>query len=366
MVFDKTLAAGPFDLDDTITDGSPSRDAGEGQRPRHHGLDGRFRNPWEAEEPRGLPALLRWAAERIRAGGLPPLPPSMPRAEPDVAYPRAAFDEIRITWVGHSSFLIQIGGLNVLTDPVWSQRASPTQSAGPRRFTAPGLSLDRIPDPDLVLITHDHYDHLDRPTVRKLVGRYGSRLTWLTPLGFRGWFARAGAPDAVELDWWESRTVQCHEQQEDTAHRASIEAIALPARHWTRRTPLMMNRRLWCSWALRTVEGRSVYFGGDSGYSVAFAEIGRRLGPFDACLLPIGTYEPRWFMRPMHINPEEAVRVYRDLGARGAFVGMHWGTFQLTDEVPLEPPVRTRAAWVEAEFDSALLNIPAHGETIVL
>ncbi len=154
----------------------------------------------------------------------------------------------------------------------------------------------------------------------------------------------------------------------------NLVVTALPCRHWTRRAPLSTNRRLWASWALARrgpssspgtgENGPSVYFGGDSGYAPVFREIGDRLGPFDATLLPIGAYEPRWFMESAHMNPEEAVRAYRDLGGTGAFVAMHWGTFQLTDEPVLEPPARTREAWSAAALPGARLHVPAHGETL--
>jgi N-acyl-phosphatidylethanolamine-hydrolysing phospholipase D len=282
----------------------------------------------------------------------------LPRAASDPAEPRGRAGEIRITWIGHATTLIQMGGLNVLTDPVWSHRVSPVRWAGPARIEPPGLDFDALPPVDVVLISHDHYDHLDRPTVRRLVARGGSGTTWCAPRGYRKWLRRRGAENIVELDWWETTTVALGD--------AGVTLRALPAQHWTRRTAGGMNRRLWASWALEGADGGKLYFAGDSGYCPVFSEIGGRAGPFDASLIPIGAYEPRWFMRPHHMNPEEAVRTYLDLGGRGTFMGIHWGTFILTDEPVVEPPERTRAAWADARLRPADLWIPAFGETRVV
>jgi L-ascorbate metabolism protein UlaG (beta-lactamase superfamily) len=282
----------------------------------------------------------------------------LPRAASDPAEPRGRAGEIRITWIGHATTLIQMGGLNVLTDPVWSHRVSPVRWAGPARIEPPGLDFDALPPVDVVLISHDHYDHLDRPTVRRLVARGGSGTTWCAPRGYRKWLRRRGAENIVELDWWETTTVALGD--------AGVTLRALPAQHWTRRTAGGMNRRLWASWALEGADGGKLYFAGDSGYCPVFSEIGGRAGPFDASLIPIGAYEPRWFMRPHHMNPEEAVRTYLDLGGRGTFMGIHWGTFILTDEPVVEPPERARAAWADAGLRPADLWIPAFGETRVV
>jgi len=267
--------------------------------------------------------------------------------------------EIRLTWIGHATFLVQIPGLNLLTDPVWSDRSSPIGIAGPHRFVPPPMALDELPEIHAVLLSHDHYDHLDRPTIRALHRRFGDGCTWLAPLGHRAWLAAQGIRRVAELDWWGRAGLP----------GASFEAVCVPARHWTRRRPGETNRRLWCGWVI-VPAGRSggprIWFMGDSGYCPAFAEIGDRLGPFDASLIPIGAYEPRWFMIAWHVNPEEAVRAWVDAGASGAFLGMHWGTWRLSFEDPLEPPIRTRAAWGAAGLPGQGLHLPMHGETLVL
>jgi N-acyl-phosphatidylethanolamine-hydrolysing phospholipase D len=276
---------------------------------------------------------------------------------PDLASPHAGEGELRITWVGHATSLIQLPGLNILTDPVWSDRSSPVGLLGPRRFVPAIPTMDALPKIDVVLISHDHYDHLDHATVVALRKRFGDETVWLTPLGYRRWFARRRVARVVERDWWESAELP-----------AGFRAIAVPARHWTRRRPGGTNSRLWCGWVL---DGGSshrfrIYYAGDSGYCPAFEEIGARHGPFDLAMIPVGAYEPRWFMSSAHMNPEEAVQAYQDLGRRGVFVGIHWGGWRLTFEDPLEPPIRTRAAWLEAGLPLDDLHLPRHGETIML
>jgi N-acyl-phosphatidylethanolamine-hydrolysing phospholipase D len=208
-----------------------------------------------------------------------------------------------------------------------------------------------------VLLSHDHYDHLDQGTVRGLHARFGDSLRWLAPLGYRRWFATRGITRLTELDWWDEAALD--------APAGELRVRCLPAQHWTSRSPFSRMSRLWCSWSV-TGPARSVYFGGDSGWFPDFPLIGERAGPFDLSLLPVGAYEPRWFMRASHMNPEDSVRAFVELGGAGTFGGMHWGTFRLTDEDPLEPPRRTREAWVAAGLPEERLWLPAHGETRVV
>jgi N-acyl-phosphatidylethanolamine-hydrolysing phospholipase D len=329
----------------------------ESRRPAHHTADGKYRIPWPMEvgdERRGPRDMLRWQWERLTRGAPPnPKPQDVPVVPHAVARPRASEGEVRVTWIGHASFLVQAGGLNLLTDPVWSKRASPSQRIGPARFQPPGVPFDELPQIDAVLLSHDHYDHLDEGTVERLRDRFGLGVRWITPLGYRAWFGARNV-DVHEMDWWDETDV------------GGVRVTCAPCQHWTRRRLREFNDRLWASYALRLPDGWRLYFGADSGYFGGYAEIGRRLGHFDAVLMPIGAYEPRWFMRPAHMNPEEAVQAYRDMGGRGAFIAMHWGTFRLTDEDPLEPPVRARAAWKAAGLPERDLHILRHGETLVL
>ena len=287
---------------------------------------------------------------------------TVPSTTPSFHTPRAPLDALTATWIGQSSWLLQLGGLNLLTDPVFSRRASPFSWAGPLRVKPPGVALDALPPIDVVLFSHDHYDHLDVASVVALHARFGADVTWIAPLGFAPWFAKLGIRRLVELDWWQRATMPL-------AQGGELVVTATPAQHWCKRGP-GDPRRLWCSFALRattaTGAARSVFFTGDSGYCPVFREIGAKHGPFDLALVPIGAYEPRWFMKAAHMNPEEAVQVYQDLGGKGAFAGMHWGTFILTDEPVNEPPERVRAEWRARGLPATALHVPAIGETLSL
>jgi len=332
------------------------------QNRAHHVPGKGFRNPWPGTTPHGFGDFLKWTlTERRERDRRPDPPPSaFPRATPSFPQ-RAAADTIVATWVGHSTFLLQIGGMNVLLDPVWSERASPVSFAGPRRHTPPGVALDALPPIDLVLVSHDHYDHLDEPTVKQLL-RAHREARWLAPLGVGRWLERRGAHVMRELDWWDRVDVD------------ALEITATPAQHFSGRSLTGRNSTLWIGWSIRArggPESPAVYVAGDTGAHPEFAKIARTLGPFDAAFLPIGAYDPRWFMRPVHMDPEDAVAAYEELRAENrdralAFVAMHWGTFKLTDEPLDEPPARARAAWERAGLDPAQLWIAQHGETRVL
>ncbi len=327
------------------------------ERPRsRRGPGGVFVDPWfTPADRRSFSHFLRWRLSRLRESAAPdPRPEELPAVEPQLV--DRVTEGARLTWVGHSTYLIQLPGANILTDPVWSRRVSPVQWAGPARIRPPGVAFDDLPPIDLVLLSHDHFDHLDRPTVLRLHRRVGDDLQWVAPLGHEDWLRRQGIANAVDLDWWEATHVR--------TDAGALAVTALPARHWTRRGPVA-SPRLWASFAVRA-DGVSIYYGGDSALAPFYEHIAAEHAPFDAVLLPIGAYEPRWFMQPAHMCPEEAVEAYRQLGARGLFAAMHWGTFRLSDEPPLEPPERTRAAWERAGLPPEDLWIPRHGETKVL
>lgn len=318
---------------------------------------GRFTNPWlDGTAERGVREMMRWQLQRMRNGRpADPAPGAFPLATPEPALPRTAPGELRITWVGHATFLVQHSGVNVLTDPVWSRRASPFSRFGPVRLTPPGMPLEQLPPIDAVVFSHDHYDHLDAASVRRLHATFGDDVAWLAPLGYARWFAGQGVRRITELDWWDDVVLQ--------TPGGPLQVRALPAQHWTRRVTSPVRSRLWSAYSINAGGGMPVLFGGDSGYFPGYADIGRLAGPFRALLLPVGAYEPRWFMRDVHMNPEDAVQAYDDLGGSGVFVASHWGTFRLTDEDPLEPPRRLRAAWLDSGRPPGDLWIPRHGET---
>jgi N-acyl-phosphatidylethanolamine-hydrolysing phospholipase D len=216
----------------------------------------------------------------------------------------------------------------------------------------PGIAFDELPPLDLVLQSHNHYDHLDHATVLRVAHAH-PQATWLVPLGLAAFVERRGARHVVELDWWQDHVAQ------------SLRIAATPAQHFSARGFGDRGDTLWCGFALRAASGRGVYFAGDTGFHPEFGRIGARYGPFDIALLPIGAYEPRWFMRYLHMNPEEAVEAFRGLHAR-VMVPIHWGTFKLTDEAMDEPPVRARRAWERAGLPPGDYRQLAHGETLVL
>jgi len=323
--------------------------------PAHHAPEGGFRNPWPDSEPPAWRAVVRMLIEFRRRGAPTPARGSLPRATPAVAYPRAQDGSLAGTWIGHSTVLLQIGALNVLTDPVFSQRASPVQWSGPRRIMDPALSLDALPPLDVLLISHTHYDHLDAPAVRR-IARAHPQATWVVPLGVGAYIQEWGAHQVVELDWWQTATI------------GTLRVTATPARHSSGRRLGDRNKTLWCGFALESA-GLRAFFAGDSAYHPEFGQIGARCGPFDLVMIPIGAYEPRWFMHVVHCDPEEAVQVYRDLAAPHAsaplplMLGIHWGTFPLTLEPKEEPPRRTTARWHELGLDESKLWIARFGET---
>jgi N-acyl-phosphatidylethanolamine-hydrolysing phospholipase D len=270
-------------------------------------------------------------------------------------YPRASATEWGATWIGHSTVLLQIGGLNVLTDPVFSERAFPVQWMGPRRVMDPGLAIDALPPLDVVTVSHSHYDHLDRPAVKRIAAAH-PEATWIVPLRLGAYIRPWGARDVIELDWWQEIEVR------------GLRVTATPARHFSARRLGDRNRTLWCGFAF-VAGGTRVWFAGDTAYHPEFGEVGARCGPFDLVMIPIGAYDPRWFMERVHVDPEEAVRIYEDLIAahpeepRPLMLGIHWGTFRLTDEPMDEPPRRTVARWREAALDEGRLWIARFGGT---
>jgi len=256
-------------------------------------------------------------------------------------------DDATVTWVGHATLLVQLDGVNVLTDPQWSDRASPVSFAGPRRVTPPGLRFEDLPPIHVVVISHDHYDHLDKATVTRLAVEHRPR--FLVPLGLKAWFADAGITDVEELDWWDRRVVR------------GLAFTCVPAQHFSGRTLWDRNRRLWSGWV---VAGRSkrLYFAGDTAYFDGFREIGTRLGPFDFAAVPIGAYLPPVIMKASHTSPEEALQALADVRGR-RLVPIHWGTFDLAEEPLEEPPQRLLAEARRLRLDLNRVWILKHGET---
>ena len=306
----------------------------------------RFRNrPGEPQTDRSLSEVWRWR----RTAPNRPWPRSI-AVRP--AIPDARIEGLRVTPVGHATALIQLAGLNVLTDPVWSDRASPLAFAGPKRITAPGIALDALPPIDVILLSHNHYDHLDLATLKALQARHAPLI--VTPLGNDA-ILRPQMPAAriVTGDWWDRFDLP-----------AGAVAHIVPALHWSSRGIRDRRMALWGGFVLQA-GGRQVYFTGDTGYGTGaiFRDIHARFGPVDLALLPIGAYDPRWFMAAQHTDPEEAIRIMRDVEA-GVAIGIHWGTFKLTDEPRDEPAERLSAGLAAARIDPARFVAAQPGEAI--
>jgi L-ascorbate metabolism protein UlaG (beta-lactamase superfamily) len=306
-----------------------------------------YRNLDPSHRHNGPGAVIKWGildpllGRRRKA---PPGPPA-PRVEPDLALVRARGGPDRLTWIGHASFLGTLDGGSFLVDPVFSAKIARLVP----RWVPPGLRPADLPSLDVLLVTHNHYDHLDSASVLSLP----REVPVVVPEGLGRWFRRRGFRTVHDLSWWSS------------VRSGPLTVTAVPARHWSRRTPWNTNRSHWCGFVVEG-GGRAVYHSGDCADFDGFHEIGERFPAIDAAMLPIGAYAPPWFMERHHLNPEQAGRGFLGVGAR-RLVAMHWGTFRLTDEALAEPPERLRRWWeAEGPRDGRRLEIPAVGETIVL
>jgi L-ascorbate metabolism protein UlaG (beta-lactamase superfamily) len=305
----------------------------------------RYQNLDPAHQPPGWGMVLRrgvWERFVRRRGPAPPGRPADSVA-PNLSLIHDSSDAPRLTWIGHASILATLADRNVLVDPVFSPRIAWFFP----RHAPPGLVPDQLPRIDLLLITHNHYDHLDRASIESL----DRQIPVVTPLGLGSWFCRLGFARVLELGWWEM------------AELAGLRVTGIPARHWSHRRPGDINRSHWCGYVVEG-GGSAIYHAGDTAWFDAFPEIGSRFPGLDVALLPIGGCEPRWFMERNHCSPEEAGAAFVQLGAR-TLVPVHWGTFQLSDESLREPIDRLQAWWrKQAELEAKQLRVLAVGETL--
>lgn len=318
--------------------------------PAHHSING-FRNIYDHPE-RGFTDFLHW-----KLGNVPNEEPAIAPAllvpyMPDIVAPDYQRIEhpdpakIQITWIGQSTFLIQVEGINILTDPIFNKRSSPI-GVGFKRKSPPGIPFDRLPPIHAVLISHNHYDHLDLYTVKKL----GNTPKYFIPLKLGQWFRNRKITNYEEMDWW------------DTSMFKGIRMVSVPAQHFSRRTARDGNKTLWAGWVMETKRGK-ILFAGDTGYASHFIEIREKLGPMRLALLPIGSYRPRWYMKTIHMDPPDAVSAHKDLQAQQS-VAMHWGTFFIADESLGEPPLYLKKVLKEASMADDSFLVMKFGETLV-
>lgn len=308
-----------------------------------HFRDGRFFNPGVAEHD--FRTALKWMRNR-KIGPWRRWIESTPGPAPPA---RVEGAELRATFVNHATVLLQTDGINILTDPMWSRRASPVQLMGPQRHRAPGLRLEDLPPIDCLLISHNHYDHFDLPTLKRIAATH--RPVVFCPLGLARPLRRLGFTDVHEMDWWQSQRWR------------GIGLHCVPAQHFSARTPWDRNRTLWCGWVIESRHG-NLYFAGDTGFGEVFAVVRSRFASIRLALLPIGAYEPEWFMGPVHMTPEQAVEARAILGAATA-MAIHFGTFALADDGETAPVERLHRALAGRE-EASRFWVLSEGEGLLV
>ncbi len=317
----------------------------------HHTPQG-FKNIYYDDDQKGLWAFLKWKWQQL----FEELPQEhdyqfeIDRSQHHLL--KHNQHQTSLTWIGHATFLLQFRGMNILTDPQFSERASPLSWYGPKRVVPAAMQIRDLPDIDVVIISHNHYDSLDVYSITQLAQHNQQRqIHFLVPLGLKQWIDNLGFDNiqVSELDWHESYRLD------------QLELTAEPVQHWSKRSLFDTMETLWCSWVIEAGD-RRIFFAGDTGYAPHFRAIGEKYGRFDLAMLPIGAYEPRWFMKPYHVNPQEAVQIHRDIYSNYS-VAMHWGTFILTDEPLDEPPEVLAKALNASGVDARQFEVYQHGET---
>ncbi|MGZ3770017.1 MAG: MBL fold metallo-hydrolase [Bdellovibrio sp.] len=312
----------------------------------HHGRD-QFYNNYE-NSPK--PSFWKWQWERLTSPNKNEEPFHPEIIKTNTEYLRKNHVENTLTWIGHSSTFLQVDGVNILIDPIFSERVSPVSFLGPKRQAAVPFKMDELPPVDVVLLSHNHYDHMDIPTLKNLAGLYTNTL-FLVPLGNQKFLNNEGIKNVKEMDWWDSYNIK------------TAVLTFVPAQHWSQRNFFDYKKTLWGGWHVATPKNKILY-SGDTGYSKDFQDIHKKLGDVDVAIIPIGCYEPQWFMKLYHVNPEEALQIHQDIKAKLS-IGVHWGTFRLSDEPMSQPPIDLQKALKKYQsHHSGDFRVLKHGETI--
>ncbi|KAJ2851177.1 hypothetical protein IWW36_001316 [Coemansia brasiliensis] len=348
-------------------------------------ISGRFVNPFDTWRDKTLWDFVRWLWTRTSGNGLPKdrkdIEKTLPLIRPhfpilnafsrsqsqtqsffssdtseyiDYPTPEEVDKEnnITVTWIGQSTCFAQMDGLNILTDPIFKRRTV-FSWLGPERLRPVPCQLDELPHPDIVLVSHNHFDHLDSDVVKQL----GNSVTWFVPLGLRDWFARQGIYKVRELDWWQESEFSLPDSSK------TYRIISTPTQHWSGRNGFDSNSSLWCSFLVKSPRA-SIFHCGDTGYCPVFKAIGDKYGPVSLAILPIGSYQPRWYMCHQHVDPYDAVKIHLDLNAAHS-IGVHWGTFMMSDEHYLDPPNDLALACAKYNVSSGLFVAPQFGKTLL-
>ncbi|XP_027044609.1 N-acyl-phosphatidylethanolamine-hydrolyzing phospholipase D-like [Pocillopora damicornis] len=341
--------------------------------PKAKKVNGRFVLPWSGSRLPSMLVAAQWFLgspnnSSVPGGGLKDffqfddkkLDRTLPVLKPDKARLESpASNSIQLTWIGHATVLVQMEGLNILIDPVFSDYCGAVQGFGVKRYRPAPCTVDELPEIDAVCISHNHYDHLDYNSVCNLNKRFGHKLLWYVPMGLRPWIKNCGCNNVFELEWWDELS-----HPNFTKDEKAVKFAFTPAQHWCRRGLNDTNEVLWGSWSIIGPQHR-FFFAGDSGYCHIFKQIGKRYGPFDLAAIPIGAYEPRGLMSFQHVNPQEAVEIHQDVKSNSS-VAIHWGTFNLSYEHYLDPPRKLIETLDMKGIPRAEFHTIKHGETKVV
>ncbi|KAJ8047764.1 N-acyl-phosphatidylethanolamine-hydrolyzing phospholipase D [Holothuria leucospilota] len=320
--------------------------------------DGRYNNPWDTWRWPPLKKMFRWflldknlssvPSQSILNSSLPIVP-----VDNNEELETPPSSGVRLLWIGHASTLVQFDGVTLLTDPVFGSRCGLYSSFGPKRYRHSPMSVELLPTVNAVIISHNHYDHLDIWTVSKLNQRFGKNLKWFVPMGNKIWLENNGCENVEELTWWQETKLSVEGKE--------IMVACTPCQHWSNRGLLDRCKTLWSSWVVKG-PNHSFFFGGDTGYCSVFKQIGKKYGPFTVAAIPIGAYYPRDCLTCQHVNPEEAVEIHKDIKSMSS-VGIHWGTFALTYEHYLEPPIKLKKALKDQNLEEDAFVTLKHGES---
>jgi len=309
--------------------------------------NGIFYNNYIDHKMASFKEFWKWRKESTK-----PDPVSFPLTKNDPQFLKDNKTQKTLTWIGHASFLLQIDGVNILTDPHLTKRASPVSFAGPSRTTPPGLNLEDLPIIDIIVISHNHYDHLDSQTIRQIIKQQKNyQPLILVPLKLKKLLENFGATNVKELGWWNNTKFR------------NLTLHCVPVQHWSNRL-FNTNKTLWCGWVIESSNFK-IFFCGDTGYSKDFLTIQKKFSYMDLSLIPIGAYAPRWFMKNHHCNVEEAIQIHRDIQSKQS-IAMHWGTFRLTDEPMKEPIQLLKSLSVEKNLPKEEFIVMQHGETKIV